>query len=223
MAALARNPPTPPGWPEDRGGSLELDTIAAAAIELIDEGGPTQLTMRRLADRLDTAPMTIYWYVANRAELLAVVRDAAMAPVLDRLDDGAGWQAALRSLALALHEEVITAHPNLAPIVATGEHAPGPNVLRMIDRVLATLMADGFTTVDATWAFQVVANAALTFRSEVSVTGLESLVEQGVEGFPTLTAVMREYADMPETIDQFPRTLDAAIHGIAATLDRSPA
>ncbi len=33
----------------------------------------------------------------------------------------------------------------------------------------------------------------------------------------------REYAHMAEPVDQFPRTLDAAIHGIATTLDRSPA
>ena len=206
--------PSLPWWPAERGGSLSLDKIAAAAIELIDEGGEKHLTMRRLADRLDTAPMTIYWYVANRSELLAVVRDAALGPVVDRLEDGAGWQTTLRSVANAMRTEVVDAHPNLTDLVASSGHPPGPNVLQMIERVLAALRADGLNTVQATWAFQMVINIAMSLDAEIRAPGLEWLVEAGIEDFPTLTAVMEEYAGMAEQTDRFAQILDAAISGI---------
>lgn len=223
MSALSSSEmPTLPWWPAERGGSLGLEKIASAAIELIDEGGEANLTMRRLAERLDTAPMTIYWYVANRDELLAVVRDAALAPVLDALDDSHGWQATLRSMAQAMRTDLVDLRPRLVPLVASSGFAPGPNVLNMIERVLRALLEDGFSTVEATWAFQMVANVAIGLDAEVRAPGLEALVEQGIDGFPTITQVMRHYAETPEQIDRFQETLDAAIAGIAVTTGRTP-
>jgi AcrR family transcriptional regulator len=213
--------PVLPWWPEERHGSLGLDKIATAAIDLIDEGGLGHLTMRRLADRLDTAPMTLYWYVDSRAELLMVVRDAAISPVLESLEDADGWQATLRSLATSMRNELVVAHPDLAPLVAGSEHAPGPNVLRLIDRVFAALLNDGFTAGQAAWAFRFVSDIALSFTDHVDVPGLVALVDQNITGYPSLTAVMQAFDDDADQTDQFSRTLEAAIRGIEESLGRN--
>jgi AcrR family transcriptional regulator len=195
-----------------------LDKLAAASIELLDEGGEKNLTIRRLAERLDVAAMAIYWYVSDRAELMAVIRDAAFGPVIDHLELDAGWEATLRSFALSLRQEVVIAHPDLAAIAGDDRHVAGPNVLTLIDRVLAALLDDGFAIRDATWALRMVTDLALNQPAEVRVSGLETVVEQGIDGLPTLTAVMHEYAERPDPTDGFERTLDAAVTGIRAAL-----
>ena len=214
--------PTLPWWPEPRGGALDLDEIARVATDLIDEGGVAHLTMRRLAEALDVAPMGLYWYVANRDELLTVVRDAAFAAVLDALVTDAGWNATLRSVALALRSEVVVGHPNLLPVVASSEYLPGPNVLTMIDRVLGVLRAEGFSSYDATWAFQMISSLALDRPADAG--DLEMLVGEGLESFPALTAVMNDFADQdPGGLGRsalFETTIDAALAGIGAMIDR---
>ena len=41
-----------------------------AAVALADDGGFDSLSMRNLADELDSAPMALYRHVANKEDLL---------------------------------------------------------------------------------------------------------------------------------------------------------
>src|ERR1700730_13933567 len=72
-------------------------TLAAPALELIQEGGLDALTMRTLADRSGVKAASLYWHVRDREELLELVADALLAsvPIATR---GADW----RELAIAL-------------------------------------------------------------------------------------------------------------------------
>ena len=176
-----------PWWPEDRPGSLGLDKIAAAAIELIDEGGESHLTMRRLAERLDASPMAIYWYVDDRTELLAVVRDAAMAPVVEaiaRAHDVSGWADRLRVVARALRTEFVERHPNLLATVATDRFMPGPNLVTLMDRALRSLIDDGLSESDAAWSLRMVADIALHTPLVAGYDNLVDAVGQGISGAP---------------------------------------
>lgn len=212
--------PTLPWWPQERRGSLGLDKIAAAAIDLIDEGGESYLTMRRLAERLDTAPMTIYWYVPNRDQLLAVVRDHAMEPLLLALHDADGWRETLGSLAWAIRSELVAAHPNLGSIVSGPTELPGPNALALIDRVLDALLSSGFAPADAAWAFQLIQNAAINYRATVPTPGLESHFASVAEQYPSLAAVIDGHVESRSVGDPFAATIDATIFGIARVLGK---
>jgi AcrR family transcriptional regulator len=55
---------------------LSVDAVVRAAIELADAEGLDAVTMRRLAQRLDVTPMTLYTYVPGKAELLDLMLDA---------------------------------------------------------------------------------------------------------------------------------------------------
>jgi AcrR family transcriptional regulator len=62
---------------------LTVDEVVAAAIRLADDEGLEALTVRRLAQSLGKAPMTLYTYVPGKTELVALMLDslfAAMAP-----------------------------------------------------------------------------------------------------------------------------------------------
>jgi AcrR family transcriptional regulator len=99
-------------------GPRTKDEIVDAALRLVDEGGLGGLTMRALAERLETYPSTIYWHVGNREQLLVLLSDRVVAEV--RTDDVAGleWTEALPSFARR-YRAVAHRHPAIARLFAT--------------------------------------------------------------------------------------------------------
>ncbi|MGW2221014.1 TetR/AcrR family transcriptional regulator C-terminal domain-containing protein, partial [Nonomuraea sp. NPDC001684] len=76
---------------------LTLDRIVTEAVALLDEEGVAGLTMRRLAERLDTGSTTLYWHVRTKEDVLDLALDAVFGevPLPGGHDD---WQAAARDL-----------------------------------------------------------------------------------------------------------------------------
>ncbi|KOG86502.1 TetR family transcriptional regulator, partial [Streptomyces varsoviensis] len=64
--------------------------------------GLEKVTMRRLAQELDTGPASLYVYVANTAELHAAVLDALLGEVdlsgREGSQDGEDWRGQLRAV-----------------------------------------------------------------------------------------------------------------------------
>lgn len=56
------------------------ETVATAALELLDEVGIEGVSTRRLAQRLGLEQPAIYWHFRNKAELLSAMAEAAMEP-----------------------------------------------------------------------------------------------------------------------------------------------
>jgi AcrR family transcriptional regulator len=65
--------------------TLTLERIVAEAVALLDEEGVGRLTMRRLAERLDTGSTTLYWHVKTKDDVLDLAMDEVFGEV--RLDD----------------------------------------------------------------------------------------------------------------------------------------
>ena len=57
--------------------SLSLDRIVNAAIEIADTEGLSALSMARLAERLGSAPMSLYRHISSKEELYDFMIDAA--------------------------------------------------------------------------------------------------------------------------------------------------
>jgi TetR/AcrR family transcriptional regulator, tetracycline repressor protein len=79
---------------------MNRTTLAATALELIQEGGLDALTMRTLADRSGVKAASLYWHVRDREELLELVADALLArvPIANR---GADWRQSAIALCTA--------------------------------------------------------------------------------------------------------------------------
>ncbi|GAA2209146.1 hypothetical protein GCM10009850_046040 [Nonomuraea monospora] len=73
--------------------TLTLERIVAEAVALLDEEGVGRLTMRRLAERLDTGSTTLYWHVKTKDDVLDLAMDEVFREV--RLDDLAELAAGL--------------------------------------------------------------------------------------------------------------------------------
>src|SRR5512140_1176538 len=60
---------------------LDRDQIVTAALGIVDHEGVEALSLRRLAVALRVTPMSIYWHVRDKAELLELVGQAVLAEI----------------------------------------------------------------------------------------------------------------------------------------------
>jgi AcrR family transcriptional regulator len=119
------------------------DEIAAAAIRIADEEGLEELSMRRLAAELGAGTMTLYHYVHDKDELLALVSDALLAEVLvpdDELPDD--WRKALTVIARR-SLDALRRHPWVLDV--RDDPAPGPNGIRHWDQSMHAVSGLGLS------------------------------------------------------------------------------
>lgn len=95
--------------PGKGGPALSLERIVQAAVELADAEGLAGLSMAHLAERLGSAPMSLYRHIASKDELYDFMVDAAATerPARAISDD---WRVALTDWAIDLIE-VYRRHP----------------------------------------------------------------------------------------------------------------
>lgn len=113
-----------------------MDAVISEAVALLDEAGESALTFRALAARLGGGAASIYWYVANKDELLDRASDHVIAGVLadteafngadDPVDD-------LRSIAVTLFD-AIAARPWLGAYFMR-DTGVQPNSLMLYERL----------------------------------------------------------------------------------------
>ncbi|WP_067892983.1 TetR/AcrR family transcriptional regulator [Nocardia vaccinii] len=128
--------------------SLSLDRIVAEAIAFADSEGLVSLSMQRLAERLGCAKMALYRYVPGKAELTALMLDAAMGETPDLVaatKDSAEqpWRAQLRAWCLTTYQRLCE-HPWMLGILVTARPL-GPNEIGWFEAGLAPLADSGLT------------------------------------------------------------------------------
>ncbi|WP_188197728.1 TetR/AcrR family transcriptional regulator [Nonomuraea sp. SYSU D8015] len=122
--------------------TLTLERIVAEAVALLDEEGVGRLTMRRLAERLDTGSTTLYWHVKTKDDVLDLALDAVFGEVClpGRRPDGA-WDEPVREL-IGGWRAALLRHPWSATIL--DRPLMGPNALERTEFLYKTLAAAGF-------------------------------------------------------------------------------
>lgn len=116
---------------------LNRDLVLRGAVELADEIGVEPLTIRKLAEHLDTKPMTLYHHVANKDAILDGMVDAVFAEI-DTPPADLPWRDAMRRRCVSARE-VLATHPWAVPLLES-RTSPGPATLHHHDAVLACLL-----------------------------------------------------------------------------------
>lgn len=133
--------------------SLAVGEILGAAIALADDDGLDSLTMRRVAQVLDVAPMTLYTYVPGKAELLDLMLDAIYRRMEHADTDGQPWRSRVETVARD-NRALFRRHP-WAATVSTVRPPLGPGLMAKYERELRALDGIGLDDVEM--------DAALTF------------------------------------------------------------
>lgn len=93
---------------------LDRDKIISAGLEILDTYGLADMTIRRIAGKLNSAPGSIYWHVKNKQELIALIGHAIITHVDTEQATTADMIRALRQAMLQFRDgaEVVAAANN---------------------------------------------------------------------------------------------------------------
>ncbi|KAA0023952.1 TetR/AcrR family transcriptional regulator [Antrihabitans cavernicola] len=131
--------------------ALTRSGIIDSAIEIMRAEGLDRVTMRRLAQALDTGPASLYVYVSNTAELHAAVLDELLGSIDLKPVDGEGdWSARLIEV-LTSYTAVLFDYPGLAQSALVARPS-GDNYLDLLEALLALLHQGGIAPERAAWA-----------------------------------------------------------------------
>jgi DNA-binding transcriptional regulator YhcF (GntR family) len=123
---------------------LTRERIVAAAIRVADAEGLAQLSMRRIATELGTAPMSLYRHVSGKDELLVSMMDSVLGEDPLPARPPKGWRARLE-LSSRLQWQGFRRHPWLAPALSITRPQLIPNGMRHTEWALRAVDGLGLT------------------------------------------------------------------------------
>ncbi|MDQ0584874.1 TetR/AcrR family transcriptional regulator [Streptomyces rishiriensis] len=162
--------------------ALTREAIVAAALAVLRAEGLRKVTMRRLAQELDTGPASLYVYVRNTAELHAAVLDELLGTALPA-PAGGSWRERLEEV-LTAYTAMLFAYPDLARSALTTRPS-GPHYLDLIETLLALLDEGGVPPAQAAWGVDLLLQHA-------TATAAEHTDEASQEDWDALRHAVRE-------------------------------
>lgn len=179
---------------------LNRARVIEGALELIDEDGLDDLSMRRLAERLGVKPMTLYSHVANKEELL----DGVVVRVLGEVElpgPEVPWAEAVRR-AFASYRATLLRHPHVAPYILHRPARDAESFLAVLEYSLSVLARGGLGHKDALNAHRILT----AFTTGLVMNELTALDPRGntvllweqlglAERFPNVMAAMPHILD----------------------------
>ena len=204
---------------------LSRERVVDAAVRLADRSGLSGLTIRSLADELGAKPMSVYYYVASKDELLDLLVDVVFEEI--ELPETEGdWREEMRRRACSARA-VLRKH-SWAIGLLESRTSPGPATLRHHDSVLACLRHAGFSLELTAHAYALIDSyvygfalqeASLPFEGPDSVADVAApIMELMASGaYPTMVEMAHTYYLQPgyDFGDEFEFGLDLILDGLA--------
>ena len=184
---------------------LSRERVLAGAVAVADAGGIAGLTIRSLAQELGVKPMSVYYYVANKSEILDGIVDEVFSEIELPSYDGE-WRAEIGRRASSARA-VLRRHPWAIGLLES-RTSPGPATLRHHDANIGVLRAAGFSVEMTAHAYALldsyvygfaVQEAALPFDGPETVADVaEPIMHQFPAGeYPHLVEMATEYILLP--------------------------
>jgi AcrR family transcriptional regulator len=203
---------------------LSRERVLLEAVALADENGIGTLTMRRLADRLDVEPMSLYHHVANKDEILDGMVDVVFREV-ELPSKHAEWKTAMRDRA-ASARDALRRHPWAVSLMQS-RATPGPATLRHHDAIIGCLRNAGFTIELAAHALSAIdsylygfamqeLNLPFTTPEETAAMAVTFLDQFPAEEYPHLAELTTEHVLQPgyDYGNEFEFGLDLILDGL---------
>ncbi|WP_433206079.1 TetR/AcrR family transcriptional regulator C-terminal domain-containing protein [Dactylosporangium sp. CS-047395] len=143
--------------------ALSREGVVQAALGIMRAEGLEKVTMRRLANELDTGPASLYVYVHNTAELHGALLDELLSDVVPP-EPGTEWRAGVVGQ-LTQYTRILIGQPSLARSVLTLRPS-GPNYVRLIDTLLGLLREGGVPLRQAAWGVDLLLQLATATAAE---------------------------------------------------------
>lgn len=204
---------------------LSRDRVLRGAMAVADAGGIGALTIRTLAQSLGVKPMSVYYYVANKDEILDAIVDLVFAEIELPVAGGV-WRVEMARRASSARE-VLRRHPWATALLQSRVN-PGPATLRHHNAVIGSLREGGFSLEQTAHAFALIDSYVYGFalsEHALPINGPQSVAEVAgsmMENFPldeypylmefTMQHVMQPGYDFGK---EFEYGLDLILNGLA--------
>ena len=197
---------------------LTREAVIDAAIAVIDRGGVRACTMRGVSTALGVEPMSLYWHVANKDDLL----DGVIVRILETIavppGDGMDWRAYVREFARGFRQ-ILLDHPNVALLLAQRPVSGYLAAKRAALYFLESLAAAGFDEQQAADVARVVVRFVFSIASTESATRNEPPASTAAE-HPAMHLLIASL-DNEEAERLFDMSLRALIAGLDATVEHA--
>ncbi|MGH3250317.1 MAG: TetR/AcrR family transcriptional regulator [Trebonia sp.] len=145
--------------------ALTREGIVAAALTVMQAEGLDRVTMRRLAQELDTGPASLYVYLRSTAQLHAAMLEQLLGHVdLSPVTATGDWRDRLVTV-LSSYTIILFEQPGLAQSVLVTRPS-GPAYLSLAEGILALLSAGGVPPARAAWAVDILLHFATSTAAE---------------------------------------------------------
>jgi AcrR family transcriptional regulator len=184
---------------------LSRERVLRGAVAVADADGIGSLTIRSLAQHLGVKPMSIYYYFANKSEILDGIVDVVFSEI-DLPSVGGDWQSEMVRRAISARQ-VLRRHSWAIGLMESRKN-PGPATLRHHDAVIGTLRGAGFSVEMTAHAYALIDSyvygfalqeASLPFQGPDTVADVaEPMMRQFPVGeYPHLVELATEYIFQP--------------------------
>lgn len=175
---------------------LSRERVLTEALALADHIGIDGFTIRKLADALDSKPMTIYHHVPNKEAIIDGMVDLVFAEI-DLPPTDVHWKIAIAKRSHSARE-VLARHPWAAPLMESRTN-PGPATLGHHDAVLGCFRSAGFSVEMTAHAYALI--DAFIYGFALQEASLPSTGGQDMEELAAAITAQFEDGQYPHLIE----------------------
>jgi TetR/AcrR family transcriptional regulator, tetracycline repressor protein len=198
---------------------LTRDQVLSAALDLLDETGLDQLTMRRLATALGVKNGATYWHFRSKQALLEAMGEAMLGDLTADLDASLAWYDRIAQMARRLRRALLSRRDGAR--VFSGAFFPLPNALAYGETMISILREAGLSSRDAVWAVDTLNYFVVGHTIEEQLAA--SLPDGGTEATARLTTALdpERHPNMLAAIDDLtaPHPEEHFDHGLRLITD----
>ena len=165
---------------------LTREQVLSRALDLLDEAGLDQLTMRRLAAALGVKNGATYWHFRSKQALLEAMADAMLAGLPAGLDESLPWYERTAEMAHRLRRALLSRRDGAR--IFSCAFFPLPNALAYGETMIGILREAGLSGRDATWAVDTLNYFVVGHAIEEQLAA--ALPDGGEEAAARLTAAL---------------------------------
>lgn len=187
--------------PAGRGKSpITVDSIIAAAFDVVASEGYEALTMRRLAASLETGPASLYAHVVNKRDLDELLIGRLCAEIALPEPDSAIWRQQLVVVCTQLRDQYLR-YPGISR-AALALAPTNLETLRVNEGMFAILLAGGIDPQAAAWALDSLMLYINAYCLELSLLDSQQS-DRGANWVVSRDELLRRFAALS---DAFPQT-----------------
>jgi TetR/AcrR family tetracycline transcriptional repressor len=207
---------------------IQPDAVIKAALEILDSEGLENVTLRRLAAKLNVQAPALYWHFKDKSDITndmaqAILKNAGLDSI-NPPEDINNWASWLHDLMHSLRNALI-AHRDGGRAVAGATFGRAYTLEKIVVSTSKVLEKAGFdklhasiatgTAIDYVWGFVIEEQAGMAPQAYLSI------LTQSGENHAYLSSVMDEYSKTTPT-KVFDWGLQVIITGLKSTLKETP-